>query len=147
MMRRYLSSCQNMLVFSSRKGRKSFSLSSRPDCFEPLHFSSTLEIKIEVATWTIIDGSGSSVIACSSLCIHGSIFCSILSLSPLFATTFLMSKYRWRNLSIHKINYYFFTKIQLKTTQSRQYNSTTVLDISNKSPKDHLLRGIHLEFF
>ncbi|KAF5815425.1 hypothetical protein HanXRQr2_Chr03g0122961 [Helianthus annuus] len=66
-------SCQNALVRSSRKGcKRSRWLLSR--------VSSRLEIKSDVTKWTSMAGFGSPRTAWSSLCIHGSILFSNISL-------------------------------------------------------------------
>lgn len=88
---KYQSSCQNALVCSFRKRRRGARKSSSPlrnSIGSLLLLSSSLAIKVEVTTCTIIVGSGSSRTACSSLLIHGSILCSISSLAWLFPDIF-----------------------------------------------------------
>lgn len=74
---RYLSSCQNTSARSCKKGRNGARNSFLSHHCVECVFS---VIKSEVATWTIMDGSGSPSIACSSLLIQGSILCNIFSL-------------------------------------------------------------------
>lgn len=81
----YLSSCQKTSNDSWRKGSKAAVKFCSSICADrSLSFSSRLFMKIEVTTWTMIEGSGSPKIACNSRCIHGSILCKICCFHPLF---------------------------------------------------------------